>query len=82
MSYEEIQFSSVELYRSAADQVRGPSAKTGTRRPWGTIVQTIRPNTTEPIPVRATPPKMGTIIIRFSGLLVVAVALMAWAWSR
>jgi len=25
---------------------------------------------------------MGTIIVRFSGLLLVAVALMAFAWSR
>jgi hypothetical protein len=45
-------------------------------------VQTIRPNTTAPIPVRAAPPKMGTIIIRFSSVLLVAVAVLAFAWSR
>jgi hypothetical protein len=45
-------------------------------------VETIRPNTTDPIPARTTPPKMGTIIVRFVGLLVVIVALLAWAWNR
>jgi len=45
-------------------------------------VKTVRPNTADPIPVRNTPPKMGTIIVRFVGLLFVAVALLALAWSR
>ena len=45
-------------------------------------MKTVRPNTTEPIPVRTTPPKMGTIIVRFVGLLFVAVALLALAWNR
>jgi hypothetical protein len=45
-------------------------------------VETIRPNNTDPIPVRTTSPKMGIIIVRFVGLLLVAVALLAWAWSR
>jgi hypothetical protein len=45
-------------------------------------VKTVRPNTADPIPVRTSPPKMGTIIVRFIGLLVVAVALLALAWSR
>jgi hypothetical protein len=45
-------------------------------------VETIRPNNTDPIPVRTTSPKMGTIILRFVGLLAVAVVLLAWAWSR
>jgi hypothetical protein len=45
-------------------------------------VETIRPNNTDPIPVRTTSPKMGTIIARFVGLLLVAVALLAWVWSR
>lgn len=46
------------------------------------ILETIRPDNTDPIPLRTTPPKMGTIIMRFIGLLLVAVALLAWAWSR
>ncbi|WP_398470661.1 hypothetical protein [Tardiphaga sp.] len=45
-------------------------------------MQTIRPNTAAPIPARASAPKMGTIIVRFSGLLLVAVAVIAVAWSR
>jgi hypothetical protein len=45
-------------------------------------MQTIRPDNTDPIPVRSSPPRVGTIMIRFVGLLVVAVALLALAWSR
>src|SRR4051794_37874193 len=57
-----------------------PNCTAATPRPvigGNQSVKTVRPNTTEPIPVRATPPKMGTIIVRFVGLLFVAVALMA-----
>ncbi len=45
-------------------------------------VKTVRPNTTDPIPLRTSPPKIGTIMIRFMVLLVVAVGLLALAWSR
>jgi hypothetical protein len=45
-------------------------------------VQTIRPNNAAPIPVRARAPKMGTIIVRFSGLFVVAAVLVTLALSR
>jgi hypothetical protein len=45
-------------------------------------VETIRPNTTEPIPLRSSPPRMGTIIVRFVSLLILAVVLLAWVWSR
>jgi hypothetical protein len=45
-------------------------------------VETIRPNNTDPIPTRSSAPRMGTSILRFVGLLFVAVALLAWAWSR
>jgi hypothetical protein len=45
-------------------------------------MQTIRPDNTDPIPLRSSPPRMGTIMIRFVGLLVVAVALLALVWSR
>jgi hypothetical protein len=45
-------------------------------------VKTVRPNTTEPIPLRNSQPKMGTIMIRFAVLLVVAVALLGLIWSR
>jgi hypothetical protein len=45
-------------------------------------MQSIRPDNTEPIPLRSSPHRMGTIMIRFFGLLVVAVALLALVWSR
>jgi hypothetical protein len=45
-------------------------------------MDSIRPDNTDPIPLRASPPRMGTIMIRFVGLLFVAVVAMALAWSR
>jgi hypothetical protein len=45
-------------------------------------MKTIRPDNTDPIPLRTSPPRMGTIMIRFVGLLVVAVVVLALAWSR
>jgi hypothetical protein len=45
-------------------------------------MQSIRPDNTDPIPLRRPPPRMGIIMIRFVGLLVVAVGLLALAWSR
>jgi hypothetical protein len=41
-----------------------------------------RSDRTDPIAVAAPPPGMGTIMIRFVGLLVVAVVVLALAWSR
>jgi hypothetical protein len=40
----------------------------------------VRPENTEPIPLRASPHRMGSILIRFVGLLVVAVVVLALAW--
>jgi hypothetical protein len=45
-------------------------------------MQSIRPDKTDPIPLRQTPPGLGSIMIRFVGLLVVAVVVLALAWSR
>jgi hypothetical protein len=45
-------------------------------------MQSIRPDNSDPIPLRTSPPRMGTIMIRFVGLLIVAVVIMAMAWSR
>jgi hypothetical protein len=45
-------------------------------------VKIVRPSNTDPIPLRRTPPKMGTIMIRFVVLLAVAVGLLALLWSR
>lgn len=45
-------------------------------------MKSIRPDTTDPIPLQASPHRMGTIMIRFVGLLFVAVVILALAWSR
>ena len=46
------------------------------------LMKSIRPDNTDPIPLRNSPPRMGTIMIRFVGLLVVAVVVLALIWSR
>ena len=48
-------------------------------------MQTARPDNPEnsdPMPLRTSPHRMGTIMIRFVGLLILATAIMAFAWSR
>jgi hypothetical protein len=45
-------------------------------------MQTIRPDNADPIPLRNAQPRMGTIMVRFVGLLVLAVIVLALAWSR
>jgi hypothetical protein len=47
-----------------------------------TFMKSIQPDKTDPIPLRPSPPGMGTILIRFVGLLFVAVVALALAWSR
>jgi hypothetical protein len=47
-----------------------------------TFMQSIRPDSTDPIPLRTSPHRMSTIMIRFVGLLFVAVVILALAWSR
>jgi len=47
-----------------------------------TFMKSIRPDKTDPIPLRPSPPGMGAILIRFVGLLFVAVVALALAWSR
>jgi hypothetical protein len=50
---------------------------------WGLIsMKSDRPDNPDPIPLRSAPPRMGTIMIRFVGLLVVAVVALALVWSR
>ncbi|MBI5262337.1 MAG: hypothetical protein HY852_11040 [Bradyrhizobium sp.] len=44
--------------------------------------QSIRPENTDPIPLRTAPPRMGTMMIRFAGLLLVAVVVLMLLWSR
>jgi hypothetical protein len=45
-------------------------------------MQSIRPDNTEPIPLRRSQPRVGTIMIRFVGLLLVAIVLLALVWNR
>jgi hypothetical protein len=46
------------------------------------LMKSIRPDTTDPIPLRHTPPCMGSIIVRFVGLLLLAIAALAMVWLR
>jgi hypothetical protein len=45
-------------------------------------MESIRPNQSEPIPPQASSQRVGTILIRFVGILVVAVAVLALLYSR
>jgi hypothetical protein len=45
-------------------------------------MKTVRPDNTGPVPVRTEPHRMGTIVIRFVGLLVSAVVVLALIYSR
>ena len=45
-------------------------------------MKSVRPDNTDPIPLRTAPPPMGTIKIRFVGMLFVAVVVLALIWSR
>jgi hypothetical protein len=43
-------------------------------------MKSVRPDNSDPIPMRASPHRMGTIMLRFVGLLFVAVVVLAMAW--
>ncbi|MES2196426.1 MAG: hypothetical protein V4517_18555 [Pseudomonadota bacterium] len=43
-------------------------------------MKTIRPDNTDPIPLRVSQHRMGTLMLRFIGLLFLAVVVMALAW--
>jgi hypothetical protein len=45
-------------------------------------MESIRPEQPKPIPLRSVPDQVGTILIRFVGLLVLAVAAMALIYLR
>jgi hypothetical protein len=46
------------------------------------LMKSIQTDTSDPMPLRTSPHGIGTITIRFVGLLVVAVVILALAWSR
>ncbi|MFO1111419.1 MAG: hypothetical protein U1E61_19780 [Bradyrhizobium sp.] len=45
-------------------------------------MESIRPNNTDPIPVQVSQHHVGTILLRFVGILFAAVAVMALLWSH
>jgi hypothetical protein len=60
-----------------------PRPRAGSMTSRGYIgMESIRPDKTDPIPLRQSPPGLGSIMIRFVGLLVVAVVVLALVWSR
>ncbi|MET4293572.1 hypothetical protein ABIB06_004776 [Bradyrhizobium sp. LB8.2] len=58
-----------------------PSART-LRPGWGNFMESIRPDNTDPIPLRPAPNQFSTIMLRFVGLLAVAIAILAFVYSR
>jgi hypothetical protein len=62
------------------DQEQAPSYR---RQVRGNIcMKSVRPDNTDPIPLRSSPHNMGTIMIRFVGLLLTAVVVLALIWNR
>jgi hypothetical protein len=45
-------------------------------------MQNVQPDNVNPMPLRQSSHSMGTIVIRFVGLLTLAVVAMALLWSR
>jgi hypothetical protein len=45
-------------------------------------MQSVRPDNTDPIPLRQSPHGVGTIMLRFVGLLITATVVMVLIWSR
>ena len=46
------------------------------------FMESVRPEDTDPIPLRRSPHGMGTLLIRFVGLLLASVVVLALIWSR
>ena len=42
----------------------------------------IQQDNANPLPLRQSPHSIGTLLVRFAGLLTIAVVLMALIWSR
>jgi hypothetical protein len=62
----------------ARDQGQAPSSGAAGE----STMESIRPDTPDPIPMRASPHRVGTIMIRFVGLLFLAVTAMALVYLR
>ncbi len=42
----------------------------------------VTPDNTDPLPLRRPPPAMGPLMLRFVGLLLAAIVVLALIWSR
>jgi len=45
-------------------------------------MESIQQDNTDPLPLRASSPGMGTLVLRFVALLLLAVAVLALIWMR
>ncbi|MGY3620881.1 hypothetical protein [Bradyrhizobium sp. USDA 10063] len=45
-------------------------------------MQSVRPDNGDPIPLRQSPHSVGTIMLRFVGLLIAATVVMVLIWSH
>jgi hypothetical protein len=45
-------------------------------------MKSVAPDTTGRLPLRSSPQRIGVLVIRFIGLLLVAVVALGLAWSR
>jgi hypothetical protein len=62
------------------DQVQAHHAPAGSQAHL--LMKTIRPDDADPIPLRRSPQGIGNIMLRFGGLLLLAIVVLALAWSR
>jgi hypothetical protein len=58
------------------------AAKQGRKSGGNIFMASIRPDNSDPIPLRASPHRMGTLMLRFVGLLFLTVAVLALLYSR
>jgi hypothetical protein len=70
----------LNLRRPGRDQVQAHHAPAGSRAHL--LMKTIRPDNSDPIPLQRSPHRMGNIMLRFAGLLLLAMVVLALAWSR
>jgi hypothetical protein len=64
------------------DQGRVPPSRGGPFLGDIIAMQGVRPENTDPIPLRPSSHRVGTIMLRFVGLLAAAIVAMALIWSR
>ena len=69
----------------SCDQQQAPSPQDGDLG-WKFLgiflMESVRPDNADPIPLQRSQQSMGSIMIRFIGLLLVSVVVLALIWSR